>query len=177
LKTIEKINRKAIGNSLGNGKAISAQDSPLSPDRARARARMPSVPDRRAPPFGANLIALSPSLSLSLSRGTDLSAPLLSPTPAFPLSAPPTPLVSASLTSHPRSPRCGRAHTRAFSSHDRAPAPCSPTFPLPFVPSTQLSCSLSLTLPTRIENLRHHPPTSAACSVADVAPVPCPVPR
>jgi hypothetical protein len=72
---------------------------------------------------------------------------LLAPTPSFPLSAPPTPLVSASLTSRPRSPRRGRAHHRAFSGHDRAPAPllnpapCSPTSPLPFVPSAQLSCS------------------------------------
>jgi hypothetical protein len=89
------------------------------------------------------------SLALSLLCGTDLSAPLLSPTSAFPLSAPPTPPVSASLTSRPRSPRRGRAHDRAFSGHDRAPAPllnpapCSPTSPLPFAPSAQLSRPLS----------------------------------
>jgi hypothetical protein len=69
--------------------------------------------------------------------------------PAFPLSAPPTPPISSSLTSRPRSPRRGRAHVRAFSSHDRAPAPilnpvpCSPTSPLPFAPSAQLSRPLS----------------------------------
>jgi hypothetical protein len=89
------------------------------------------------------------SLALSLLRGTNLSAPLLSPTPAFPLSAPLTPPVSASLTSRPRSPHRGRAHDRAFSGHDRAPAPllnpvpCSPTSPLPFAPSAQLSRPLS----------------------------------
>jgi hypothetical protein len=66
------------------------------------------------------------------------------------LSAPPTPLVSTSLTSRPRSPCRGHAHVRAFSGHDRSPAallnlvPCSPISPLPFPPSAQLSHSLSL---------------------------------
>jgi hypothetical protein len=52
-----------------------------------------------------------------------------------------------SLTSRPRSPHRGRAHVRALSGHIRAPAPlltllpCSPTSPLPFVPSAQLSRS------------------------------------
>jgi hypothetical protein len=62
LKTLEKINRKAIRNSLENGKPNSAQVGPLSP--AHARARVTSVPDRRAPPVGANSSA--PSLPLSL---------------------------------------------------------------------------------------------------------------
>jgi hypothetical protein len=39
LKTLEKINRKAIRNSLKNGKAISAQVGPLRPaSRPRPRA-------------------------------------------------------------------------------------------------------------------------------------------
>jgi hypothetical protein len=69
--------------------------------------------------------------------------------PAFPLSGPPTPPLSASLTSRPRSPRRGHAHDRAFFGHVRAPAPllkpapCSPTSPHPLAPSTQLSRPLS----------------------------------
>jgi hypothetical protein len=45
------------------------------------------------------------------------------PPRAHSLSVPPSPLVSSSSTSHPRSPRRGRAHDRAFSGHVRAPAP------------------------------------------------------
>jgi hypothetical protein len=60
-KTLEKINTKAIRNSLKNRKANSAQVGPLS----SAPPRAPSVPDRQAPPLGANPRALSPSLSLS----------------------------------------------------------------------------------------------------------------
>jgi hypothetical protein len=82
---------------------------------------------------------------------------LLSRALAPSLSAPPTPPVSVSLTSRPRSPRRGRAHVCSFSSHDRAPAPllnpapCSPTFPLPFAPSAQLSHPLSRSAHTNRE--------------------------
>jgi hypothetical protein len=94
-------------------------------------------------------VCLSPSLSLSLSRGPDLSALVLSRAPALPLSAPPSPPVSSSLTSRPRSPRRGRAHVRTFSGHVRAPAPLlspapySPTSPRPFTPSAILARPLS----------------------------------
>jgi hypothetical protein len=183
LKTLEKINRKGNRNSRKIGKANSAQDNPLSLDRAHARSLaslcLTGGPACRRKPERPL------SLALSLLHGTGLSAPLLSraPAPSLSLSAPPTPPVSASLTSRPRSPRCGRAHDRAFSGHVQAPAllltpaPCSPTSPLPFAPSAQLSRSLSLALPTRTENLCHRPPTFVACSVAAVVPMPRPVPR
>jgi hypothetical protein len=105
---------------------------------------------------------------------------LLSRALAPSLSAPPTPLVSTSLTSRPRSPRRGRAHVRAFSSHDRAPvallnpAPCSPISPLPFAPSAQLSRSAHANReppppPTDVHRLFRghrcvHTPTSATVS-------------
>jgi hypothetical protein len=65
LKTLEKINRKAIRNSLENGKAISAQVGPLSPARRarlhpRALGAWQTGPACRRQP--------SRPLSLSLSR-------------------------------------------------------------------------------------------------------------
>jgi hypothetical protein len=107
------------------------------------------MPDRRVPPVGATPSALSTSLSRCsvgpvYQRCCSRARPL-----SLSLSAPPTPLVSTSLTSRPRSPCRGRAHVRVFSGHDRAPAPllnpapCLPTSPLPFAPSAQLCCSLS----------------------------------
>jgi hypothetical protein len=109
------------------------------------------VPDRRAPPVGANPSTLTPSLSRcsvgpSCQRRS-LPPRLLSLCPAVPT-------CQSSLTSRPRSPRRGRAHDRVFSGHVPAPAsllspaPCSPTslahlrpLPDPLV--------LSLALPTR----------------------------
>jgi hypothetical protein len=122
LKTLEKINRKAIRNSLENGKLNSSQGSPLSPVRARAPAR-----------------PLSPSLCPTVST------------------------CQSSSTSRPRSPRRGRAHVRAFSGHDRAPAPLlnpapySPISPLPFAPFAQLSRPLS-----RSAHTNREPPPSPA---------------
>jgi hypothetical protein len=58
LKTLEKINRKGNRNSKKKEKTISAQASPIS-----LAPRAPSVPDRWAPPIGANPSALTPSLS------------------------------------------------------------------------------------------------------------------
>jgi hypothetical protein len=118
LKTLEKINRKGNRNSREIGKANSAQGSPLSPAPARAR---PCA--RQADPACRCKPERPLSLALSLLCGTDLSAPLLSPTPTFPLSAPPTPPVSASLTSRPRSPRRGRATSA------RSPATTEPSSP------------------------------------------------
>jgi hypothetical protein len=95
LKTLEKINRKAIRNSLENIKPNSAQVGPLSPT-LRAR------PHPRAPPVGANLRALSPPLSRcpvgQVCRRRPLTHALDS------LSVMPTPPVSSSPTSRPRSP-------------------------------------------------------------------------
>jgi hypothetical protein len=149
LKTLEKINRKEIRNSLENRKPNSAQVGPLSPTpRAHARARVPSVPDRRAPPVGANpsALTLSPSrcsvgpicrrrpfsprpLSLCLSRRAHLSV---------------IPNVPPTIPCH------GRAHVRAFSGHVLAsapllsPVPCSPTSPRSLTPSVKPPRPLSL---------------------------------
>jgi hypothetical protein len=79
----------------------------------------------------------------------------LFPSCAPTLSVPPSPPISSSATSHPRSPRRGHAHVHAFSGHVHAPAPllspapCSPTSPLSFAPSAKPSRPLSLALPTR----------------------------
>jgi hypothetical protein len=161
LKTLEKINRKGNRNSKKIGKANSAQGSPLSLAPARALVRPCAW---HADPACRRKPECPLSLALSLLRGTGLSAPLLSRAPTIPLSAPLTPLVSASLTSRPRSPRCECAHVRAFSGHDWAPAPllnlapCSPTFALPFAPSAQLSRSLSLSLSRSAHANREPPP-------------------
>jgi hypothetical protein len=179
LKPIEEINRKAIRNSLEIEKAISAQVGPFSPARARA----PSVPDKRAPPVGASLSAPSPSLYLSAPWDRAIGA-ILPPPPQRPLSlsVPPPPPVSSSSTSRPQSPRRGRAHDRAFSGHVRVPAPllslapCLPTSPLSFAPSAQPSHPLSRSAHAYREP-RHRSPTTTACSVAVIAHVPCPVPR
>jgi hypothetical protein len=146
LKTLEKINRKGNRNSRKIGKANSAQGSPLSP--APARVPAPARPCAwQADPARRRKPERPLSLALSLLRGSGLSASLLSRAPTLPLSTPPTPLVSVSLNSRPRSPHRGCAHVRAFSGHDWAPvpllnpAPCSPTSSLPFAPSAQLSRS------------------------------------
>jgi hypothetical protein len=173
LKTLEKINRKGNRNSRKIGKTNSAQGNPLSPARARARVRA-SLCLTGGPHLSAQTRA--PSIPRSLAAPWDRPVGAVARTHArLPSLCPADPPVSASLTSRPRAPRRGRAHDRAFSSHDRAPvpllnpAPCSPTSPLPFAPSNQLSRSAHAN--------REPPPTSTASSVAVVAPVPRPVPR
>jgi hypothetical protein len=99
--------------------------------RLSAQTRAPSLPRSLAAPWDRPVGAVA----LAHAR--------------LPSLCPIDPPVSASLTSRPQSPRRGRAHDRAFSGHDRAPAPllnpapCLPTSPLPFAPSTQLSRPLS----------------------------------
>jgi hypothetical protein len=175
LKTLEKINRKAIRNSLENGKPISAQTGPLS--------RVTSVPDRRAPPVGTNSSA--PSLPPPLSRcpvGQACRRSFSRPRARFPLLSR-RPHLSAVPNLLPTTPRRGRAHVRAFSGHVLAPAPrlslapCSPTSPHSLAPSAEPPLALSLALRARPEP-RHRPPTSAARSTvavelpaASVAPV------
>jgi hypothetical protein len=116
---------------------------------------VPSVPDKWAPPVGANPSALT--LSLSLLCGADLSAPFLFPAPALSLSVPPSPLVS-----HPQPPAhdppswtCPRP--LILRPRPRACAPFEPRSLLAHLPS--LSCalnqpprSLSLALHARPEN-------------------------
>jgi hypothetical protein len=182
LKTLEKINRKEIRNSLEIEKAISAHLAQAGPaPRARLRTCPPPVSDGWAPPVGARLSA--PSLPLSL------ATPWVGPVGAgslvcahSPSLCPTVPTSQSSSTFHPRSPHRGRVHDRAFSDHVRAPAPllspapCSPTSPLSFTPSAQLSRPLSRSTHTSRE-LHHRPPTTTACSVATITPVPRPAPR
>jgi hypothetical protein len=153
LKTLKKINRKTIRNSLEIEKAISAQVGPLSPALARAPCALQAGPACRRKPERALSLSLSRCpvgqtcrrwfphvrpLSLSLPRRLHWSAVLNLP-----------PTISPPWT-RPRSPRRGRAHDRTFSGHVRAPAPLlspapySPTPPLSFAPSAQLSRPLSL---------------------------------
>jgi hypothetical protein len=143
LKTLEKINRKGNRNSRKIGKANSAQGSPSSP--ARALVSLCLIGGSRL-----SVQARAPSLSRSLAAPWDRPVGAVALARARSLSLCPTdPPVSASLTSRPRSPRRGRARVRAFSGHDRAPAPllnpapCSPTSPPSFAPSAQLSRPLS----------------------------------
>jgi hypothetical protein len=102
------------------------------------------MPDRRAPPVGANQLALSPPLSLSLPRGSGLSAPssrmlarfslcLTDPTCQLVLNLPPT--ISPSWT-HPR--------PRVLRPHPRTCAPFEPRALLAHLPS--LICALCQTL-------------------------------
>jgi hypothetical protein len=175
LKTLEKINRKAIRNSLEIEKAISAQVGPLSP------ARVPPMLDRRAPHVGASLSAPSLPLSLAALWARPVGAGSLACAHS-PYLCPTVPTCQSSSTFRPQSPRHGRAHDRVFSGHVRAPAPllspvpCSPTSPPSFAPFAQLSRPLSRSAHASREPC-HRPPTPTACSVATVAPVPRPVPR
>jgi hypothetical protein len=120
MKTLEKINRKAIRNSLEIEKSHFGPFSPSrpSPQRVRTCARAPSVPDRRAPPIGANSSApsllLSLSLSLSMPVGQACRHRFSCPRARFPL-YPADPTCQPSLTSRPRSPAVD-APTSALST-------------------------------------------------------------
>jgi hypothetical protein len=89
LKTLEKINRKAIRKSLEKGKLISAQTGPLSPVPAPAPACLRCLTG--GPRLSAPNRARSPSLSLAALWGRAVGA-VLFPVPS--LSVPPSPLVS-----------------------------------------------------------------------------------
>jgi hypothetical protein len=120
LKTLEKINRKAIRNCLENRKRNFSQSRPIRPSTARP-CRAPSMPDRRVPPVGPH--ALSPSLSLLC--GAALSASFLLRTCALFLSTSWTPPVSPLRVPNlpPMFPCCRRAHDRAFFGHLYTPSP------------------------------------------------------
>jgi hypothetical protein len=153
MKTLEKINRKAIRNSLEIEKVISthlaqagpASCAPMCPRRLTGGPRL-SVPTPAHP------------LSLSLLCGADLSASFLFPAPALSLSR--RPHLSTIPNLSPTIPRRGRAHVRAFSGHVPtpapllSPAPCSPTSPRSLAPSA--------------EPPRHRPPMSSARSMVAV---------
>jgi hypothetical protein len=161
LKTLEKINRKGNRNSTKIGKANSAQGSPLSLARARARAptcplcltggsrlsaqpRAPSLPRSLAAPWDRSIgaVALTRARSLSLS-----------------LSTPPTPLVSVSLTSHPRSPRRGRATSARSPATTEPRTSFEPHALLAHLPSS--ICALCLALSLSLMLCPREPRTSA----------------
>jgi hypothetical protein len=99
LKTLEKINRKRNRNSRKIGKANSAQGSPLSPARARARAHASLCLTG-----GSRLLAQTraPSLPRSLTALWDRPVGAVALAHArFPSLCPTDPTCQPSLTSHP----------------------------------------------------------------------------
>jgi hypothetical protein len=144
LKTLEKINRKAIRNSLEIEKAISAHLAQASP-----ASRAPPVPDRRVPPVCANQRALSPPLSLP--RGPDLSVLVPSRAPTLPLSAPPSPPVSRPQPSAHDLPVVDALTTARSPTTSVRPRPTRPPL-LSHLRRLPNSLALSLTLPTRAES-------------------------
>jgi hypothetical protein len=171
LKTLEKINRKVIRKSLEKGKPILAQVDPLSP--APTRAPAPSCPlcltgrPRVSAPTSAP--SLPPLSRCPVGQSCRFHSP---PRPHSLCPAVPTcqlvlnllPTISPSWTC----PRPRVLQPRPRHAPLLSPAPCSPTSPLSFVPSGKPSCSAHA-----CRELRHRPPSTAACSVAAVAP--CPV--
>jgi hypothetical protein len=115
LKTLEKINRKAIRNSIENRKAILAQVGPLGPSRAPT----PACPQclTRGSCLSAPTCALSPSLS-RCSMGRPCRRCFF-PMRALFLFASRTPSVNPLrvLNLSPTFPRRGRAHDSVFSGH------------------------------------------------------------
>jgi hypothetical protein len=136
-------------NSLENGKSHFSPSRPIrpSPSCACARARVPSVPNRRTPPVGSNPPAPSLPLSLSLLCGADLSVPFLFAR-AHLLSLPREPHPSAVPNLPPTSPPWKCPHPRVLRPPPHAlaplePAPRSPTSPYSFAPSAEHSRPLS----------------------------------
>jgi hypothetical protein len=101
---------------------------------------VPSVLDRRVPPAGANLRALS----LSLPSGPDLSAPFLSHARRSLSLCPADPPFSSSPTFRPRSPPWTRPRPRDLRPPPHVLAPFEPRAPLAQLPP--LTCALSRTL-------------------------------
>jgi hypothetical protein len=152
---------------LENRKPNSAQDDPLSPTPC-ARPRCLTGGPRLSVPTSV------PSLPLSLAApwARSVDAVPLARAPAS-LSALPTPPVSSSSTSRPRSPHRGRAHDHVIPCHLRtsppllSPAPCSPTFPRSLVPTAEPSRPLSRSAHAT-RPFCYRLPTSAARSMVTV---------
>jgi hypothetical protein len=175
-----QINR-AIANTRENPVNVIVHPCwiPLQLRASSNSARTPLVPNRRAPPVGANPSAFTPSLSRCF---VGLSCRRRS----FPLHAhslylcPAVPTCQSSPASHPRSPRRGRTHVHAFSGHVPAPmpllslVPCSPASPRSFAPSAKPPRPLSRSARASRE-LRHHPPSTDVVlrSPSRPRPVPC----
>jgi hypothetical protein len=128
LKILEKINRKAIRNSRKKEKPIQPQPAHLSLD----------------------LVNPSALLSLSLSRGPDLSALVLLRAPALSLCLA-VPTCQPSLTSRPRSPAVDAPTTARSPATSEPPRPARPP-PLAHLCPLPSSLALSLALSTRAES-------------------------
>jgi hypothetical protein len=156
LKTLEKINRKAIRKSLEKGKPISAQVGPLSlTPRARSCLRAFSPPLSRCPVGQA-------------CQRRPLACALAS------LSISPTPPVSSSSTPRPRSPAVDAPMSVRSLTTSAHPRPFEPRALLAHLPS--LICALYQALSPSL-SLCYRSPSTAACSAATVASAPHPVPR
>jgi hypothetical protein len=129
LKTLEKINRKAIIKSLEKGKPISAQLGPLSPTP-------------RAP---------APARPWCLTGGPRLSAPTSAPSLPLSLAAPWARLVGAVL-SHARAPASLSVSPTPLSARPQPPAhdPSSWTRPHPRTRAPFEPCGLLAHLPSLI---------------------------
>jgi hypothetical protein len=168
LKTLEKINRKAIRNSLKIEKSISAHLAQASP-APHARLRPRALGAWQAGPACRRQLqrALSPSRCSvgPICRRRSFSPCTLSLYPA-------DPTCQSSLTSRPRCPAVGAptsAHSLATSPPLRpfwAPGPARPPPPAHLRPQLN-PLALSLTLRARPEP-RHRPPTSTARSTVVV---------
>jgi hypothetical protein len=178
LKTLEKIKRKAIGNSSKLENLISAQISPAGPDSARVRACALALPNRRPLPVGPLAPAHS-SLSLAVRWGRpvgakpiharalalsilwSLSVSVETRSIACPLSDPWGPSVgpfpSELLVPCPRNFWSCPPHARAFSG----PCPCSLALPHSVAPSAEQPRPLS----------RSTHPGSSAAARRGLAPV------
>jgi hypothetical protein len=140
LKTLEKINRKGIRNSLEIEKAISAHLAQADPIPS---APAPACPRCRTcgPRLSAPTCALTPSLPLAAMWGQSIGAV---PFPrARPLSLYRRAHLSIIPNLLPTIPRRGCAHDHTFSGHVLtsasllSPAPCSSTSPRSLAPSAK----------------------------------------
>jgi hypothetical protein len=160
LKTLEKINRKAIRNSLENRKANLAQVGPLS---LAPRAPAPSCPRCLTGRSRLSVPTRAPSLSLSFSRcpvgqvyrcrSSRTRAASLCP-------ADPTCQLVPNLP--PMIPHRGRAHDCAIFGHIRTSSPRTPLAHL-----SLLTCPLSQTLSPSLSLCAHDqrapPPPTVDC--------------
>jgi hypothetical protein len=149
LKTLEKINRKSIRNSLKMEKPNSAQLAQAGPTRACARARALARADRR-PHLSAcsarSLSPLSPSCCL-VGQSCRLRFPRTRAR-SLSLARGPHQLDPSSLTSRPRTPVVDAPSTARFPATSARPRPIRARtplvhFPHSFAPTAELSRPLS----------------------------------
>jgi hypothetical protein len=180
LKTLEKINRKAIRNSIENRKAILAQVGPLGPSRAPT----PACPQclTRGSCLSAPTCALSLPLSLVALWGGPVGAVSFQCARSFSLPRGPHPSIpSVSLTSRPRSPAADAPTTACSPATSARPHPFrSPhtTRPLPLLICTLNQLSRPLSHPMHATSQAPSPLTRDRCRSATlVAPASRPLPR